>query len=208
MLLGYEWSTYAHHRKGLRVSRAAAGSQRSTYFLQLPYRFALPLMALSGILHWLVSQSIFLVAIDVYDWDGARGMARDPWIYLPSVEIQNGWKSCGYSPIAILNVVILGALMVAGIIGFGFVPFRRGMNLVGSCSVAISAACHLRGIEEGDGYAAAMGKLRWGDVGGGDEDGVGHCAFSTKDVVGPTVGKMYAGEVRRRHVGGGAKSTR
>jgi hypothetical protein len=163
-------------------------------------------MALSGILHWLVSQSIFLVAIDVYDWDGTRGMYSNAWFFL-DFEIQDGWKSCGYSPIAILNVVILGAFMVVGIIGFGFVPFKRGMNLVGSCSVAISAACHLRGSEEGDGYAAAVGKLRWGDVGVRGEEEVRHCSFSTQDVVSPSVGKLYAGEARRRNVGEGAGST-
>ncbi|KAF2175728.1 hypothetical protein K469DRAFT_743214 [Zopfia rhizophila CBS 207.26] len=78
MLLGYEWSQYAHRRKGLRVSRAPSGEQRSTYFLQLPYRFALPLMVLSGVLHWLVSQSIFLVSIDLYDFQGSyRGHKKE-----------------------------------------------------------------------------------------------------------------------------------
>ena len=186
MLLGYEWSTYAYHKKGLRVSRLATGSQRSTYFLQLPYRFALPLMALSGILHWLVSQSIFLVAIDVYKWNGTNESSAS-----------QGWKSCGYSPIAILTVIILGTLMVAAIIGFGFVPFKPGMNLVGSCSVAISAACHLAAGEV-DGYEAAMAKLQWGDV-GVSEEGVGHCAFSTKKVKLPKDGVLYAGMSHRRN---------
>lgn len=65
MLLGHEWASYAHRRKGLRVSSKPMGAQRSTYFLSLPYRFALPLMAMSGLLHWLVSQSIFFVVVQV-----------------------------------------------------------------------------------------------------------------------------------------------
>jgi hypothetical protein len=66
MLLGWEWASYAHQRKGLRVSAAPRrGAQRSSYFLSLPYRFALPLMAVSGLLHWLVSQSLFIAVIDV-----------------------------------------------------------------------------------------------------------------------------------------------
>jgi hypothetical protein len=65
MLLGYEWFTYTRQHKGLRVTTQRRASQRSTYFLSLPYRFALPLMVVSGTLHWLVSQSIFLVAIEV-----------------------------------------------------------------------------------------------------------------------------------------------
>jgi hypothetical protein len=183
MLLGYEWSSYAYHRKGLRVSHPAVGDQRSTYFLQLPYRFALPLMALSGILHWLVSQSIFLVALDIYAWDGSR----------PALPHRgaDGWRACGYSPIAILTVIILGSVMVLAIIGFGFVPYKQGMNIAGSCSTAISAACHLVE-DEVDGHTAAMKKLQWGVVRMSAE-GVGHCAFSTKEVDFPRKGEMYAG---------------
>ncbi|PVH98584.1 hypothetical protein DM02DRAFT_615710 [Periconia macrospinosa] len=191
MLLGHEWSTYAHNQKGLRVSRPPAGSQRSTYFLQLPYRFALPLMTLSSILHWLVSQSIFLVAIDVYDFNGAKytmGVGGAGTI--------GGWKSCGYSPIAICSVFILGFFMVVAIIAFGFVPYKPGMNLAGSCSAAISAACHL-GKGEVNGVQAAQERLQWGVV-GTNEEGVGHCAFSTKEVRFPIPSEMYAGCVHRR----------
>ncbi|KAH7392189.1 hypothetical protein DE146DRAFT_661877 [Phaeosphaeria sp. MPI-PUGE-AT-0046c] len=67
MLGAYEWMSYAHKRKGLRISRMPSGAQRSTYFLQLPYRFGIPLIIISGTMHWLVSQSIFVVAFDVYD---------------------------------------------------------------------------------------------------------------------------------------------
>lgn len=65
MLLGYEWTTYAYKQKGLRVTTKARGAQRSSYFLSLPYRFALPLMATSGLMHWVVSQSIFFIIIEV-----------------------------------------------------------------------------------------------------------------------------------------------
>jgi hypothetical protein len=53
--LGYEWHSYVNHRRSLRVSTHTCGAQCTTYFLQLPYRFAVPLMASSGILHWLCS---------------------------------------------------------------------------------------------------------------------------------------------------------
>ncbi|KAF2792690.1 hypothetical protein K505DRAFT_338477 [Melanomma pulvis-pyrius CBS 109.77] len=146
MLLGHEWSSYARHRKGLRVSRAPLGAQRSTYFLQLPYRFALPLMALSGVLHWLVSQSIFFVSIDNYSWT-----ASFDW----------SWSTCGYSPIAIISVLVLAILMVLAIVGIGFVPFRPGINLAGSCSAAISAACHNSEWDGIDGHLSSSGKRRW-----------------------------------------------
>ncbi|KAF2028392.1 hypothetical protein EK21DRAFT_27986, partial [Setomelanomma holmii] len=61
LALAREWESYALHRKGLRISGVPQGAQRSTYFLQLPYRIGLPFMAISAFLHWLVSQSFFLV---------------------------------------------------------------------------------------------------------------------------------------------------
>merc|ERR1711981_143363 len=55
MLLAHEWSGYALTRKGLRVSGRPQGDQRSTYFLQLPFRYAIPLVLFGTILHWLAS---------------------------------------------------------------------------------------------------------------------------------------------------------
>ena len=59
MLMAGEWSDYAHKRKPLRVT-SPVGAQRSTYRLQLPYKYGIPLTVLSGTLHWLVSQSLCL----------------------------------------------------------------------------------------------------------------------------------------------------
>ena len=64
-----EWNNLAFVRKSLRVSEPR-GQQRSTYFLQLPYRWAMPLIAISTALHWLLSQTFFLVRIDVFNADG------------------------------------------------------------------------------------------------------------------------------------------
>jgi hypothetical protein len=198
MLLGYEWSSCAHSRKGLRVSTKPAGAQRSTYFLSLPYRFSLPLMTVSGVLHWLVSQSIFLVVIDIYDWDGSSGdgsSGRDPAAFPGSrfgSTFVNRWASCGYSPIAIFTVIIVGALMAIAVVGLGFVPLRPGMSLAGSCSVAISAACHLDEAERDEGELVARKKLQWGVVGRSYE-GISHCTFSSREVEMPKRGDLYAG---------------
>jgi hypothetical protein len=181
-LLSYEWTTYAHKRKGLRVSRDPIGAQRTEYFLQLPYRFSIPLMLLSGILHWLVSQAIFLISVDFYDSSGNSS----------STGFADNLKTCGYSPIAIISVIILGSLMVIAIVAFGFVPYKQGITLAGSCSMALSAACHLDKRIEECGPAAAAEKLQWGVV-GVSEDGVGHCSFSTREVGLPVKGEFYAG---------------
>jgi hypothetical protein len=180
MLMGYEWVSYSQKRKGLRVSHAPIGAQRSTYFLSLPYRFGLPLMILSGTLHWFVSQSIFLVAIDFYDWNGAP--AESNYAY--------GYTTLGYSPPAIISVIVMGAVMIISIIVFGYVPYKRGMTLAGSSSMAISAACHSKERSE-DGDSIAEKKLQWGVASTG-VDGIGHCAFSAKEVTIPVKGELYS----------------
>jgi hypothetical protein len=185
MLMGYEWVSYSHKRKGLRVTHQPSGAQRSTYFLQLPYRFGIPLMVLSGILHWLVSQSIFLIAIDFYDASGNPGVRPTPGA------MAYDYKTLGYSPPAIISVLVLGVLMVVSIVAFGYLPYKRGMPLAGSCSMAISAACHpLERVDNGESIAEK--KLQWGVVSTG-ADGIGHCAFSAKDVGSVVEGKMYGG---------------
>jgi hypothetical protein len=59
MLSAVEYDNYATDQKPLRVSWPR-GAQRSTYYLSLPYRYSVPLLVVSAVLHWLVSQSLFL----------------------------------------------------------------------------------------------------------------------------------------------------
>ena len=71
MFLAEEWSGYAHERKPLRVTNRT-GQQRSTYRLQIPYRYGVVLFAVSALVHWLISQSLFLARVDTFDADGHR----------------------------------------------------------------------------------------------------------------------------------------
>jgi hypothetical protein len=131
MLLAREWSGFAAHRKPLRVT-SPQGQQRSTFWLQLPYRYALPLMTMMATIHWLISQAIFLVKIDVYDINGS----------LLSVGPDSGSTSAvGYMPLAIVLAIVLGGLLMLALIGLSFRKLHPGIPLVGSCSLAISAAC-------------------------------------------------------------------
>lgn len=59
-------------RKTLRVS-APVGIQRSSYFISMPLRYGIPLIATMSLLHWLISQSLFVVATVTYESDGAAG---------------------------------------------------------------------------------------------------------------------------------------
>ncbi|CAI7664057.1 unnamed protein product [Penicillium glandicola] len=133
--------------KGLRVSSNRKGAQRSFYFLSLPFRYSVPLMVTYTVLHWLVSQAIFYVQIYIYDAD----MHHDP-----SLDVD----ACGWSPIALIFTIIIGSLMVMALVGLAMRPFRSVIPLAGSCSAAISAACH----PPEDDVDAALKPIMWGEI--------------------------------------------
>ncbi|RTE77655.1 hypothetical protein BHE90_007883 [Fusarium euwallaceae] len=140
MLAANEWSDFGRKRKGLRVSSDPRGEQRSRYFLQLPYRWSIPLILMSMLIHWMLSQSIFLAVINF----GDDGFAT----------------TCGYSPIAILAVVITAVVMAIPVVITGYRRLPTAMPVVGSCSLGIAAACHgLGGAERSD---EPLVPLRWG----------------------------------------------
>jgi hypothetical protein len=129
MLFAHEWSSMATIRQPLRVSRPR-GEQRSTYYLQLPYLYILPLMAAMSCLHWLVARSIFLLSVKVFDNSGAEDPNREVNV-------------CGYSPFAILMALCVGAILILILSGLSWLrKLHGGIPVVGSCSAAISAACH------------------------------------------------------------------
>jgi hypothetical protein len=120
-------------------------------------------MALSGALHWMVSQSIFFLAIEFHD-----SIDDSPTVLY----------SCGYSPIAILSVLVGNAVMIIGGIVVCNIHLPPGTNLVGSCSALMSAAYHATSSQNTDEQDVASKKLGWGVV-SVRSDGVGHCAFSS-----------------------------
>lgn len=137
-------------------------------------------------LHWLMSQSLFMIRVIFYDYKGNR---------TPTV------TQVGYSCIAILFAIILGSLAVAAGILNGFRKYRPGIPLAAGCSAVISAACHMT---EPDPFAS-LKALRWGAVpendasDEGDDERVGHCTFSSAKVEMPKPGKLYAGVRKRRN---------
>jgi hypothetical protein len=87
LLVQHEFSKMNSRRKPLRVSEPI-GIQRSSYFISLPLRYGIPLYGTSGLMHWLISQSLFLARITAVFPDG-------------SIDVQNSFSTCGYSPIAV-----------------------------------------------------------------------------------------------------------
>lgn len=183
--------------KYLRVTDPR-GDQRSTYFLSLPYKYGIPLLVGSGLLHWLVSQSIFLANITIIPRDG-------------TVPMQDEITTVAYSPMAMLLILFVGF----GLLVFLFVTALRrlpmGMPLIGSNSLAISAACHPPGtLDETEREDMVQRPLNWGAVPGSskvvdlgisgydlncpDDDGhnVGHCCISDQQLEAPVRGRFYA----------------
>jgi hypothetical protein len=72
--------------------------------------------------------------------------------------------SCGYSPAAILAVIIVGVLMIVVLLTIGFQRHESGMPVVSSYSLAIVAAYHFVTKEEEFGKVenVTFGEVKWG----------------------------------------------
>ena len=206
MCVSTEWSRFGlpdgRGRKGLRRSADPKGKQRSTYFLGLPYRFALPLIVFSGGLHWLISQSLFLVFLENYTVDLnqlAEGWSADKseWFRWEIKDDTAGAHvvTCGWSPVGVVASVSVGLVLLGFLVGFGYRRLPSGMPVAGSCSLAISAACHppsgISELNEVDLFLSEK-PLQWGETAKADSEGnPGHCSFSAGKVAYPTTGEWY-----------------
>ncbi|KAI5806279.1 hypothetical protein EDC01DRAFT_142624 [Geopyxis carbonaria] len=185
MLMAREYCSFATTRRGLRVS-VPRGGQRDTYWLHLPYRFALPLGSLSALLHWLTSQSLFLARIDVRD-RATADLADADADAAPRV-----LSTMGYSSIAIATTLVLGGLALLVAAGCGLQRFPVDMPLAGCNSAVISAHCHTPPHKtRAEREAMATRGLMWGDVSGTER--IGHLAFTDEDVIAPMRWARYAG---------------
>lgn len=168
-----EWNDHAIRRKPLRVT-TPVGQQRPSYFLQLPYRWAVPLTIMSGLLHWLLSQSIFLVRLDVRYVDGNL--------------IKNISKStCGYSSLSLVVFSLTYFLLLSIVYGLRHRLLHIAIPPVEHCSLMISAACH----PPPDDVDPQLGLVQWGVVRsrfGGD---IRHCSFMSEKVSPPEEGMVY-----------------
>lgn len=96
--------------------------------------------------------------------------------------------TCGYSIFAMILGLGLGVLMLLAVIGTGLRKRKTGMPIVGSCSAAISSACHPESPNDD-----SLSLLQWGDI--RVEPGSGadfkRCAFSSGNVCQPVDGEIY-----------------
>lgn len=129
----HEWSHFAHRPKGLRVSSKPFGQQRSTYFLTLPYRYAIPLLVFFGTMHWFLPRSIFF-GVEAYDKDGKR-------------EPSSAITSSGYSPNAILAVLLKLPPMTLFLLPTFMRKSKIAVPPVGASRARIAAACRLPSLD-------------------------------------------------------------
>jgi hypothetical protein len=183
MLAMAEWTSYANGPgKGLRVSSLEKlGFQRGTYFLSVPFRWAIPCVVVFTTLHWLFSQMLFLARIEVYDMDGQISTSR-------SLTTEY------FSPLAMLLAVSLTSAILLAFIGIGiFKRYPSGAPLAGCCSASISAACQPGRAQNAFDDDLPLQKLRWGvvyePVMKGD---VGHATFSSGIVQKLVKNRLYA----------------
>jgi hypothetical protein len=74
-LVADELVGFSKTRKSLRVS-APVGIQRSSYFVSMPARYGVPMIVTIGLLHWTVSQSLFVICIDRYYSNGLEDTSQ------------------------------------------------------------------------------------------------------------------------------------
>lgn len=185
MLATAEWMRYSVVRQGLRVTWPR-GCQRARTYLQIPYTYGVPLIVASALLHWLISQSLFLVRITPYAYGGAISEA-------------DTISAVGYSPYAIIFAVCMGGLML--LVALVLEIFKRypdTMPLAACCSASIAASCYISRQEAAKDTSLALKKIQWGVV---DQsvstfrnavEEVGHACFSTNHVQSLAKGEMYA----------------
>ncbi|KAH7336430.1 hypothetical protein BKA65DRAFT_538551 [Rhexocercosporidium sp. MPI-PUGE-AT-0058] len=156
MLGAEEYSQFSQHRKGLRVSSKPEGAQRTAYYLQLPFTYGIPLILLSITLHWFVSQSIFLVLIDISRWTAIK--------QYQGFGYRQDLTECGYSPIALFFVIIISIFALLGGILLGFRRLSGDVPLAGGCSLVISAACHPSSTDRGGLGTHSISEVQWGVI--------------------------------------------
>lgn len=168
-----EWNKLAVSRKSLRVT-CPVGEQREKYFLQLPYRWSVPLAAASGGLHWLLSQSVFIVRVDAYNREGERMDEMSK-------------SAVGFSGMSFITLAVAFYALVGIVNLISRSKMKIRIPFAASCSLAISAACH----PPPDDVDAQLRPVQWGVVEGTMFEGAKHCTLSSRPVTRPKAGERY-----------------
>ncbi|MCJ1444309.1 MAG: hypothetical protein MMC23_004810 [Stictis urceolatum] len=143
MLTSQEFDRYSHQWKGLRVSERPKGAQGTSRFFITQSRYAIPLLSISALLHWLPSKSFFLVRIDGVD---TRGI----------VDGDDRLVRLGYSAKGIIAIIVVACVMMLVTLALGVLKrLSTGLGEA-SNSVVQSPACHIASDER---------DIQWKEIG-------------------------------------------
>ena len=95
---------------------------------------------------------------------------------------------------AIIFAIILGSIIILLGIAYGFRKASAGIPAVGSCSAAISAACHPPKTDVNVSSKSVMWGAMAAESINDSDDSIGHCCLTSFEVEAPIVGRMYAGD--------------
>ncbi|KAF5506131.1 hypothetical protein CGCS363_v004720 [Colletotrichum siamense] len=138
MEMEWELSEFSTKHRPLRVTKPK-GQQTSTYRLQLPYKLSVPLMVSSVLMHWLLSNALFMVVSQgTYYVLGPSDYIVDP-DSLP----RDAAINLGSSRAHTLALFLVGILMMICPTILSRQKLPGQMPVVGSNSMAIAAACRV-----------------------------------------------------------------
>lgn len=142
-----EWNAFSIRYQPLRVT-SPRGDQRSTYRLQLPYSYSIPLQAISILLHWIVSNTIYVVVVEGGYYSGGLSGSADWMIHAVGPDNSYGlapdsFIGIGFSSGAILLVFCLGLALLIVPLALGWRKYQGVMVVAAANSMVMSAACHV-----------------------------------------------------------------
>ena len=184
-LVSAEWGGYAAERKTLRVSHPK-GIQRSSYFISMPMKYGIPLLGANAIMHWLISQSVFVVSTTTYFpgdiEDTSQSFTTTGYSISATLACKYLLRNWHHSELLLHPILTLPCavaicfgifmLIIFGINAMRYLP--KGMPLASTCSAAISAACHPPAADA----EAHLLPVQWGVVPSTATEPK-HCAFTT-----------------------------
>ncbi|KAI0848973.1 hypothetical protein F5Y00DRAFT_269901 [Daldinia vernicosa] len=141
LLVEQEWNSYSLRYQPLRVSYPKGG-QISSYRLQLPYKYSIPLIIISVVCHWLLSDAFFFFGIEGGTYLLTYGVNPNPSTQAYFHLSETSLVSLGYSTPAILALLVIGCAIVPLPLLFSLRRPKGKMVAGGSNSLVMSAACH------------------------------------------------------------------
>ncbi|KAM7182858.1 hypothetical protein V8F33_013968 [Rhypophila sp. PSN 637] len=123
----------------LRVTTTAHGTaQVSTWRPQLASQYALPLMASSTLLYWLVSNCMSLLVTEGGYVQVSKYSSTKPEGAIEAGLSEQVIITIGYSPQVMVATIVLGVMFVCVVLGLGIKRLLGEMPVVGSNYIAIS----------------------------------------------------------------------